>query len=143
MNDETERLVIRIRRALPNIRIGSLRFWGAWFGRPYDAFHRIVDSDGSERLLRVHFNEGETLSVWSPDGLIANTSTFRIRDAERVRWEWFYYGRPKTEPNRCFIDFAKSPDGIVLTSSDAAYYPDPYPKPSEPAVEITSALVKD
>jgi hypothetical protein len=39
--------------------------------------------------LRVFFNEGEVLSVWSPSGLTINSSTCRISDADRVRWEWF------------------------------------------------------
>ena len=31
----------RISAALPNIKAGSLRIWGEWFGKPYDNFHTI------------------------------------------------------------------------------------------------------
>ena len=34
--------------------------------------------------------------------------TFRIQNAARVRWEWFYYGRPKTDQNRYFMDFTRT-----------------------------------
>ena len=37
---ETEALGDELRRSLPNIKNGSLRFWGVWFGGPYDAFKR-------------------------------------------------------------------------------------------------------
>jgi hypothetical protein len=32
----------------------------------------------------------------------------RIQNAARVRLEWFHYGRPKTDQNWYFIDFART-----------------------------------
>src|SRR4051812_37086562 len=109
MAGEVEQLAERIRNAVPNIKTGSLRFWGVWFGRPYDNCHCIVGSGGDANVLHLYFNEDEILSVWAPNGLTLNRSTFQILDAERVRWEWFYYGRPKIDANRRFLDLVKSP----------------------------------
>ena len=84
--ENVDQLAKRIQRAIPKTPGGSLRFWGAWFGRPYDAFHTIVKCEAEKGVLRVFFNEGETLSVWSPSGLTINSSTFRNSHADCVRW---------------------------------------------------------
>jgi hypothetical protein len=53
-----------------------------------------------------------------------------------VRWEWFYYGRPKIASNLYFEEFVKSPEGILVTSTIDWYKPDFRPTPSMAAVEI-------
>lgn len=88
--NETQKIADRIRQALPNVKSGTLRFWGEWFGKPYDNWHQLVRCEAEQNLLRLAFNENETLSVWAPSGLEVNLSTFRISTADRVRWEWFY-----------------------------------------------------
>jgi len=132
MVSEAEKLADRIRRALPNVKIGSLRFWGHWFGRPYDAWHQITRCEAEDNLLRIFFNEDEVLSVWGPSGLEVSRSTFRIHAADRVRWEWFYYGRPKTARNLCFLEFVRSDEGISSTTNVDSHSLDP----TEPAVAI-------
>jgi len=67
--ESVEELVERISRIIPNIPAGGLRFWGAWFGRPYDAFHQIVKGEAEQGVLRLTFNEREILSVWAPSGV--------------------------------------------------------------------------
>ncbi len=76
-----------------------------WFGRPCDNNHKIVNCFSEENTLTLEFDEQETLSLTEPDGLVLEEGVFFIQSAARVRWEWFYYGRPKTEDNRYFIDF--------------------------------------
>ncbi len=101
----TELIAITINNALPRVKTGTLRTWGAWFGRPYDNCHAIVQAKAENGLLTIEFNEGETLQVWEPTTATIDLNTFRIADAQRVRWEWFYYGRPKILANRYFQDF--------------------------------------
>jgi hypothetical protein len=133
---EAEKLAETIKSAMPGIKSGTLRFWGRWFGRPYDNIHTIVGCEASGECLRVSFNEGETLSVWSPRGAAIDADTFRIGDADRVRWEWYYYGRPKTPENLRHEDFQKK--GSVITVSTSVDWPPPHSAPdaSLPAVEI-------
>jgi len=134
---ETRRLAGQISRALPNVKSGTLRFWGEWFGRPYDNRHTLVRCEASQDdLLKLYFHEDEVLSVWSPRGLTISSSSFRIAEAHRVRWEWFYYGRPKIASNLYFEEFVKSPEGILVTSNIDWYKPDFRPTPSMAAVEI-------
>jgi hypothetical protein len=96
---EAQQMAEHINGRLPHIKTGALCFWGQWFGRPYDNVHRTVACEADGEVLRLRFNEGESLFVWSPRSLKADQRAFRIADAAKVRWEWFYYGRPKTESN--------------------------------------------
>jgi hypothetical protein len=139
---EAERLAELIRRQLPAIEPGTLRFWGEWFGRPYDNAHRLVSCDAQADLLHMHFNEGEILSVWAPRDLYIGPGRpnsqpiLRIMDAERVRWEWFSYGRPHVAANRCFRDFVKTADGITTTTNVEGHVSKPIPAPAAAAVEM-------
>lgn len=110
---ETEEMGQRIRASLPNVKRGSLRFFGQWFGRPHDNIHSVVGCDTDQDCLILFFNGGEQLRIWSPSNLKVNDTTFRIRTAARVRWEWNYYGRPPSQSNKCFIEFESTKDGIV------------------------------
>ena len=87
---------------MPVLKAGTLQFWGEWFGRPHDNIHRVVECNASKEVLKLRFNLGETLSVWRPTGCVADEQEFSIRGADRVLWEWFYYGRPRTPANLFF-----------------------------------------
>jgi hypothetical protein len=53
-----------------------------------------------------------------------------------VRWEWFYYGRPKIGANRYFEQFMKTSDGIEATTNADWYSPIFKPSGSKSAVEM-------
>ena len=133
---EAEQIADLIKANLPHLKSGTLRFWGVWFGRPYDNLHHVVGCEANQDGLRLHFNEGETLDLWVPQKCTANNRTFKIADAERVRWEWFYYGRPKIAANRYFMDFAKTGVGVNASTNVDWYSPTSSPSREEPAVEI-------
>ncbi len=139
--NEAEKICYEIQRLLPEISRGSLRFWGVWFGRPYDNLHRIVASEYNRDVLRLRFNEDEQLTVWSPSGLTLGSSVFQIEDAQRVLWEWFYYGRPKTPANRFFYDFVKNPETIVASSNMDSFVPNLKTDSRLPAAEILSIRI--
>ena len=135
---DAELFAQRLSQNLVKTKMGSLRFWGQWFGRPYDNIHRLVGCEGSGHLLRLLFNEGETLTVWSPSGLVSKRLTFQIADAARVRWEWFSYGRPKIAANLFYMDFAKERGAIIADTSWTFSDLDLNPNQEFPAVEILS-----
>ena len=54
-------VAVRIQQLLPHVHSGTLRFWGAWFGKPHDNFHTIVRANADGDCLILHFNEEETL----------------------------------------------------------------------------------
>jgi len=120
-------------RELPSLKPGTLRFWGRWFGRPYDNCHYVVGCEAQDEVLRLRFHDAEVLSVWSPVGLDTSQGVLRISDAARVRWEWFYYGRPQIASNLYFLDFVKGRPG---TSNVDWYVPELTPLMDAIAVEI-------
>lgn len=132
---EAEQMAERIRARLASLKVGTLRFWGEWFGRPYDNGHRIADCEGLVNELRVHFDEGELLTISSPRGLLLGAQTFRITDARQVRWEWFAYGRPRIAENRYWMQFVRGPIGIKA-STNADWYTELRPSRRQPAVEM-------
>lgn len=131
-----EQVAKRLLGRFDGVKSGSLRIWGQWFGRPMDNTHRLVDCDAERDLLRLQFDEEESLLVWAPSDVTINGAVFKIQRAERVRWEWFYYGRPKVEANRYFEDYVRNGDAIVATTNVDWYEPDLRPDAKEPAVAI-------
>ncbi len=102
---------------IASIKPGALRFWGIWFGRPYDNQHRIVSVATHQDSLVFTFDEGETLTVVEPKGMRVNEREFRIQSASVVRWEWFYYGRPQEPTNRFFEEFTDNGSGISFSTN--------------------------
>jgi hypothetical protein len=137
LKNEAKLLAERINNALPHVRSGTLRFWGEWFGRPHDNCHVLLRCDAEQdHLLQLYFNQGETLSVWAPRDLTADDSAFRILSADRVRWEWFYYGRPQVPANLYFMDFLRSAKQVTATTKIDWSSSNLKPNGRRPAVEI-------
>jgi len=125
-----------LRAHVAHIR-GSLCVFGDWFGRPMDNWHQLVSHEEKEGYVRLTFNEGETLEVWEPAGLKIEGKSFVIQRASRVRWEWFYYGRPKLPENRCFIEHVASEQSIEASSNVDWAQHSFKPSRAAPAVSIT------
>jgi hypothetical protein len=139
--NEAEKICDEIQKSLPKISGGTLRFWGVWFGRPYDNFHRIAACEHNRETLRLRFNEDEQLTMWSPAGLTLSSSVFQIKEAERVLWEWISYGRPKTQENRFFYDFVRTPEAIAASSNVKSFEPNMETDSTLPAAEILSMRI--
>jgi hypothetical protein len=139
MNDGSS-LVAAVREASPRIAAGSLSVFGDIFGGRIDNIHFVMgatlNDDGS---ATVSFNEGEKLTIWDPEEVEVNARRFVIRRASRVRWEWFYYGRPHALENLHYIEHRLA-DGQVEASSD---WPKSQFNPSleSPAVELLGGWV--
>jgi hypothetical protein len=122
--------------AASTLKVGSLRFWGDWFGRPYDNFHRIRRCSARESTLFIEFEDGGKLTVVDPDCLSLSATTFEIRAASSVRWEWHYYGRPQIPENLCFFEYTRRGSEIYATTNVDWYTPTLSPSVDENAVEI-------
>ena len=108
-----EQLAAEISTKLPSVLCGTLRFWGEWFGRPYDNRHVVVSCDATDDCLRLHFSEGEVVAVWNPAEVEIDANKFRIGSAKALRWTWYYYGRPQNPENLFYMDYAQE-NGSVL-----------------------------
>jgi len=118
-------------------RWGSLCFFGEWFGRPYDNQHAITSVRIENDSVVLSFDEGEKLAVWGPAGVSVAADGLRIAQARRVRWEWFYYGRPQTPENLYYLDYRVEGDGSITVADTADWYePRHQPDPSADAIAL-------
>lgn len=122
---------------IPALKSGSLSVFGDIFGGRIDNIHVIVGARAVDRdCLVLDFDGGETLRIWNPDGVTASAAEFNIRDATRVRWEWFYYGREQRAETRYFIEHARV-GGDITARTDADWAPRNFsPSSQRPAVEL-------
>jgi hypothetical protein len=102
--------------------------------------HTAANGNGS--LLELRFDEGETLSVWDPTDIAISEDEFRIGTAARVRWQWFYYGRPQAPENLYSIDYVVGSESISVTDTTDWYEPEHDPDVTAPAVELVSFPVE-
>jgi len=112
-------LATEISSLLPEVKRGSLVVFGDIFGGRIDNIHIVTaaGATGNPERLVVEFNEGEILEVWDPGSATVSSREFRISTASRVRWEWFYYGRPKIAENRFFIEHVRINDFVVASTN--------------------------
>ena len=86
---------------------GTARFWGDWFGRPYDNIHTVcsADFDDDETVLTVMFDYSERCIIYHPEGIVNESQRFYVHKAEKIIWQWYYYGKEQTPENLCQIEY--------------------------------------
>lgn len=136
--EEAEEIAKHIINLLPNVKRGTLRFFGDWFGRPYDNYHILESAEAKNNCLILKFNEKETLSIWKPSGSIISVDEFQINFASRVFWQWYSYGRSQTPENLYYEDFVVEGDEIKAKTNADWYKPNFQTSLSEPAIKIYS-----
>lgn len=83
--------------ALEEKPVGTLRFYGEWFGRPYDNHHKITGCCFKEDILKIKFDAGETVNISKPDNIIFNDKELLIQDSIGVELSRYPYGKPHTD----------------------------------------------
>lgn len=81
-------------------RSGSICFYGEWFGRPYDNYHKIKGYSYTGDTLEIVFDQWEQLIVIEPSGIINTEKEFRISSAKQVKWSWYPYGSTQRDMNK-------------------------------------------
>ena len=107
--------------------------FGCWFGRPMDNLHQSISAIEIDNILKIKFSEGEVLEILEPSELLIKGTTLVIPKAKRVRWSWFYYGKPKRKDNLMSIEYLVQGNSISINSKIAL--PEKASL-SEPAVQI-------
>lgn len=73
------------------IKSGSLKIYGCWFGRPMDNYHISTQASFDRELLKITFEGGEILEIWNPSEVVVDGIILKIPKASKVRWSWHYY----------------------------------------------------
>jgi len=131
---EASRIADLIQGQVPRAKRGTLRFWGDWFGRPFDNIHTIKGVSLEDDSIELVFDGGETLRISQPRNAVISDSTFLIRDASAVRWEWNKYGSPPGK--RFFREYVRRGDVIDATTDVDWYSADLRPSADAHAVEL-------
>jgi hypothetical protein len=98
-------------------RAGTLRIWGEWFGRPMDNVHICQSCTSEHDYITLHFDNKERLRVWNPSPMTTRGCTLIIATATKVRWEWYYYGRPQLPENLMFNEYELNEKTIAFRSN--------------------------
>lgn len=93
---------------------GALRFWGDWFGRPYDNYHIPVSAEFSGEMLTINFNSGEKCTVYDPSDIVNKSDDFHVARASKIIWEWYFYGREQTPENLCKREYSNVGDAVSI-----------------------------
>ena len=103
---------------------GTMRFWGDWFGRPMDNWHKVTNAiyDESANVLVMTFENGEECIVSSPIGITSSKNSFYIQDASCVTWSWYFYGKERIDENKFQIQYKKESADIVIRQKDEFNY---------------------
>ena len=139
--DESKQLLKQLSGHFP-VRLGTLKVYGDWFGRPMDNVHTAVGGELNDAGdLVLQFDEGERLIISDPRGCSFELASgrgarLRIERASRVRWEWYYYGRPRAPENLFVEEHWISGNEVLATSTANWYEPKFAPSLVEPAVEF-------
>ena len=71
---------------------GTMCFYGEWFGRPYDNYHKIVNAAFENDCLTIYFKNSEVLSIYNPTEIINEEHCFEVKQATKVVWQYTPYG---------------------------------------------------
>lgn len=96
---------------------GTLRFWGEWFGRPFDNYHRVINADFTENILVISFDNGEICTIYNPQNIVNEKNEFSISNASKIVWEWYSYGRKHTSQNLCKLVYTFLDNKKVLVEN--------------------------
>lgn len=103
------------------LKAGTLCFWGDWFGRPMDNYHTVKSAflKEEDNELYITFDEGELCVIVNPVGIESNAKRFCVKSANKIIWQWFYYGRSKTADNLCVTEYELQKDGLIKITQNA------------------------
>lgn len=98
---------------------GSLCIWGNWFGRPMDNFHKIISVlfDTEKNKLTLTFDNKECLTIWNPSNITEEQGQLQIDNADKVLWEWYFYGKPQTKENLFFEEYNRVDNNIEFQTN--------------------------
>lgn len=97
-------------------KVGSIRIYGDWFGKPYTNHHKITTAEYQEedKKLTIHFDDDERIEVYNPMIIFESTAFLKITHADLVRWSWYAYRKSRTEDNMGQLEYTK--ENKVITT---------------------------
>ena len=122
---------------LGTLRAGTLSFWGGWFGKPYDNYHRIAGAEFLDDTVIITLDQAETLTIEAPRHWSLDAGMLLVGGADRLRFQWFLYGALPNRESLRFNEYRRTDSGIEF-ATDFPEQGSPKLDPSLPAVQLHS-----
>lgn len=102
---------------------GTLRFWGDWFGRPYDNYHTVIKSELTKDRCVLYFDCGGICVITHPLDIVSTPQEFYIKYAHQIQWRWNLYGEEKSTQNERMLTYERMSDTVVLKNNSISLNP--------------------
>lgn len=113
----------------PDVRAGSLCFYGYHLGRPLDCGYAPLAVVSSDEYLRIDYEGGWIVEIWNPSAFRVEGICLHVDFADRLRLSREWQGELKVERDHVLTD-----EGLVAVMGDGS--PNTWAKPREPAMVV-------
>lgn len=113
--------MINLIEALKN-RI-SICIWGEWLGGRIgeNTYLLVKEERKSDNIVVLYFDNNEKCIIINPRKMIWKGKVLSVKSADKVIWEFYYYGRPQIAENLFTLEYSlldKSRVRVVAKSKD-------------------------
>ncbi|MDL2292880.1 hypothetical protein LJC17_04780 [Acholeplasma sp. OttesenSCG-928-E16] len=101
----------------------SLSIWGEWLGgRISENAYLLTKEEKKEDVITLYFNGNEKCTIIKPVGFSHQGRHLTLSSAEKIIWEFYYYGRPQTEENLVTVCYTLLDDSRVHVIMHSNYW---------------------
>lgn len=93
---------------------GTLCIWQDGPGRPYDNVYFLDRIVFVNSCLSLFFRDGEACTIYYPHSASCSRCRFTILSAEKIIWEFYYYGKPQSMETKTYIHYLLRGDSICI-----------------------------
>jgi hypothetical protein len=86
----------------------SICIWGEWLGgRPGENAYLLIgrEYDKKDDKLILNFNGNEKCTIINPIKMEWKGKCLLVKSAQKIIWEFYYYGKPQTPETRTLIEY--------------------------------------
>lgn len=114
--------MINLVEALKN-RI-SICIWGEWLGGRIgeNAYLLVNEERKDDNTVVLHFEENEKCTIINPVEMIWKGKQLSVKSADKIIWEFYYYGKPQTSETLTTIEYIFLSDSRVHVIEKGNYW---------------------
>lgn len=92
----------------------SICIWGEWLGgRIGENAYLLEKEEKKVENVILYFSENEKCTIVKPVNMLWNGKRLSVKSADKIIWEFYYYGKPQTPENLITIEYCLLDDSHV------------------------------